>query len=83
MMVVSYSAEGDAFRVRTPRLLFEGEYEQWGPYNLPYDVTADGKRFVMLQRVGASDGEADRTHLTFIFNWFDEVCRRVAAAGQN
>ena len=54
-----------------------------GPYNLPYDVTADGKRFVMLQRVGASDGEADRTHLTFIFNWFDEVCRRVAAAGQN
>ncbi|MEE8257501.1 MAG: protein kinase, partial [Acidobacteriota bacterium] len=83
MMVVSYSAEGDAFRAGTPRLLFEGEFAQWGPYNLPYDVTADGKRFVMLQRVGASEGEADRTHLTFILNWFDEVRRRVASAGQN
>ncbi len=83
MMVVSYSGEGDAFRAGTPRVLFEGEFEQMGPYNLPYDVTADGERFVMLQQEGASEGEADRTHLTFITNWFDEVRRRVTAAGQN
>ena len=46
-------------------------------------VTADGKRFVMLQREEASEGDVDRTHLTFITNWFDEVRRRVASAGQN
>ena len=46
-------------------------------------VTADGKRFVMLEQAGASKGDVDRTHLTFVFNWFDEVRRRVASAGQN
>ena len=46
-------------------------------------VTADGKRFVMLEQAGASEGDVDRTHLTFVFNWFDEVRRRVASAGQN
>ena len=29
------------------------------------------------------DGEADSTHLIFVLNWFDEVRRRVASAGQN
>ena len=33
--------------------------------------------------VGASEGEAERTHLNFVLNLFDEVRRRVAAAGQN
>ena len=34
-------------------------------------------------RAGASEGEADRTHLNFVLNWFDEVRRRGASAGQN
>ena len=37
----------------------------------------------MLKLEAASEGETDRTHLTFVTNWFDEVRRRVASAGQN
>ncbi len=73
MMVVPVRA-GTSFSAGTPQVLFEGSF------GFGYDVTADGQRFVMVLL-----GEQTRatSQLNFVFNWFDEVRRRVATAGQN
>ncbi len=65
---------GPAFRARTPKMLFEGRY-QTAPGN--YDVTADGKRFLMLRPgAGAETGPA-QVHV--VLEWFEEIRRRVRA----
>lgn len=56
LMAVSFTAAG-GFRPGTPRLLFTGEQVGMGAdnemtsYNPEYDVTADGGRFVVVQRL--------------------------------
>jgi serine/threonine-protein kinase len=47
MMVVDLSFNGAAVRIGRPRMVFEGDYLVWGTGN--YDVTADGKQFVMVR----------------------------------
>ena len=44
-----------------------------------YDVTADGSRFVVLQ-ANKDAPTGGFTHVTFVFNFFDEV-RRALAGG--
>jgi Tol biopolymer transport system component len=57
LMAVEFSAEGGAFSPRTPRRLFTGAQvgmganNQMSSYNPEYDVTADGARFVVTQRL--------------------------------
>ena len=80
-MAVSYSVEGDSLRVRKPRLWSEGQFTGRGTA-LNFALHPDGKRFAVLKR--AEDTAAPEvTHVNLILNWFDEVRRRVAAAGQN
>lgn len=63
LMAVSFTTE-DGFTSSTPRALFTGAEVGMGAdnmmtsYNPEYDVTADGTRFVVTQRLGASDPEA-------------------------
>ncbi len=57
------------FSADTPRALFEGDFDF-------FDVTADGERFVVVERkadVGASQ-------LNVVLNWFEDVGQRVQAA---
>ena len=55
-MAVAFSADG-GFAPETPRRLFAGERVGMGAdnmmrsYNPEYDVTADGERFVVTQRL--------------------------------
>ncbi len=71
MMVVDIST-APTFAPGTPRRLFEG-YEL-NPYGLPnYDVSPDGKRFLMVQ----SDSGAAPTQLNVVLNWTEEVQRLV------
>jgi serine/threonine-protein kinase len=80
-MRVPVTREGDSFRAGKPELLFESNVQDTGPsYN--YDVSRDGEQFILLQREEQSTDTLDRSHLTFIFNWFDEV-RRLVPAGKN
>jgi Tol biopolymer transport system component len=57
LMAVEFSIEGGAFRGRTPQRLFTGAQAGMGEnnlmnsYNPEYDVTADGMRFVVTQRL--------------------------------
>jgi WD40 repeat protein len=68
MMVVAISSEGSSFSADKPRKLFEAP-SVWG-----FDVAPDGQRFVMAKSAAE---ESDRTHLTFVFNWFEELKAKV------
>jgi len=72
MMAVDITTE-PTFRTSTPRLLFEGRYQQSTLPLLPfYDVTADGQRFVMVQAQ-----ETDPGQINVVLNWFEELKRLV------
>jgi len=47
------------------------------PAARPYDISPDGTRFVVVKNESA-EGVVDQNHLTFVFNWFDEVSRMVS-----
>ncbi len=64
------------FRAGTPRLLFEGPYLNVA--GVSYDVAADG-RFLMLEE---NYKQPPTTQLQAIFNWSEEVKRRVPAGSK-
>ena len=57
------------FAAGKPRLLFEGRYQQGGS-RANYDVTPDGKRFVMVY---APERESAPAHLNVVINWFEDL----------
>ena len=81
IMVVTYSVEGDSFRAGRPRLWSEGQFTDRG-LGRNFDLHPDGKRFAVLKAAEGTE-EVALDHLTLVTNWFDEVRRRVASAGQN
>ncbi len=81
IMVVSYSVEGNSFRAGRPRLWSEGQFTGRGVAR-NFALHPDGKRFAVLKATEATEAQ-EVTHVNLVTNWFDEVRRRVAAAGQN
>jgi serine/threonine-protein kinase len=75
MMAVVVSADGASFSAGKPRKLFEA------PSDWLFDVAPDGQRFVMAQPA-QEEKDADRTHLTFVFNWFEELKTKVPTGRQ-
>jgi Tol biopolymer transport system component len=64
---------GPGFALGEPRLLFPaGQYTLTGTSQV-YDVSADGRRFVMVRPVA---GVAE-TELVLVQNWFEELKTRV------
>ena len=82
MMVVSVSA-GSAFRAATPKLLWEGRYSHGmssscgmpGATASNYDVTADGRRFLMIRD---ADQGAMSTRVVVVLNFVEELKRLFA-----
>jgi serine/threonine-protein kinase len=73
MMVVSVST-GRAPTLSAPTLLFETPYAFGAGVTIPnYDISADGRRFVMVKE----DSNASR--LNVVINWFEELKRLVPA----
>jgi len=72
-MVVVPVSIGETFTAGKPRSLFSGRYAFDLLHN--YDVSPDGKRFLMIQE----DEEAARPRFHVILNWFDELERLVPA----
>ena len=70
LMAVQYGIDGDQFLPEKPSELFRSPFAM-GP-RAEYDVSPDGERFVMLRRENTN-----RTPLTFVVNWFDELKRLV------
>jgi len=71
VMAVSVDLES-GFRAEAPRVLFEGPYRLTDASFPYYDVSPDGKRFLMLEPVGPETGV---TQINVIFNWFEELKR--------
>ncbi len=76
MMAVDIEA-GPNFRWSTPRVLFTGAFE--GPPHgvqpgIGYDVSRDGKRFLMV-KAGTKQDAAGQ--IVVVHNWFEELRERV------
>jgi serine/threonine-protein kinase len=73
IVAVTYTASGDSFRVEKSELLSPGQLTNFA---LGFDLHPDGKRFVVL---GAPSGQqnAGINKVTFVFNFFDELRRKV------
>ncbi len=61
-----------------PTVVFEGPYASYlGGFRLrDYDVTPDGKRFVMLKELPGTGGGLAPTQISVVLNWFEELKQR-------
>ena len=74
MMSVEISTQ-TGFTTGKPHMLFEGPYLP-SPATTPnYDVSRDGQRFLMLK--SSATGEEAATQINVVFNWCEELKRRV------
>ena len=70
--VVDYRAQGDTFVAGQPRAWFQKPVTGLGGP----DLAPDGKRFVVAMDADAGEQKTS-THAVFLFNFFDELRRRV------
>ena len=78
-MIVPFADEGDVFRAEKPRIWPEGRYESRGPWRT-FDLHPDGERLGLRPAAQTQSG-GKQDHVTFIFNFFDEL-RRIAPTGR-
>ncbi|MCH7679352.1 protein kinase [candidate division KSB1 bacterium] len=74
MMVVSIGS-GPELSPTRPRKLFEGNYVGSLEGLQEFDISGDGKRFVMIKNL--QDGVSETRELRVILNWFEELKRKV------
>jgi len=84
IMAVSYTTAGDSFHAEKPRLWSPGQIadRRAGFVNPIFSLHPDGKRAAVFKALGAESGPAPITTVSFIFNFFDELRRKVPA-GKN
>lgn len=82
MMVVDVNMT-PIFSAGTPRLLFQGKF---APPSVPLgtsDISPDGERFLMMQRVAENESAAPLpTQINVVQNWFEELESRVATGSK-
>ena len=74
IMVVSYTVEGDSFQAEKPRVWSEQTILALSR-GRSFDLHPDGERLAVAVPSGQPEEKLD--HVTFIFNFFDEL-RRIA-----
>ena len=79
IMVAAFTVEGDSFRAEKPTLWSDGRFLPRA-VNRPFDLHPDGERFALAPAV-QTPGGGKQDHVTFIFNFFDEL-RRLAPTGR-
>ena len=79
-VAIEPGAPSGSFRPGTPKELFRYSFFQ-AAAGTPagYDVSADGKRFLVIQS-GAEPGAAT-SEVHFVLEWFEDIRRRVRAGG--
>ena len=75
MMVVSIQTQDQTLNLGNPRILFEGRYVSHSstPGYQYYDISPDGKRFLMMKE----DTAVEQSQINVILNWFEELKRLV------
>ena len=76
MMAVDVATK-PVFAAGKPRVLFEGRYAPTVFTAPNYDVSPDGRRFLMLKP--SESAEAAPTRINVVLNWFEELKQRVPA----
>jgi hypothetical protein len=76
LMAVPVMPGGGTWRSGAPVKLFDGGYYTAGPFAPRYDVTADGRRFLMIKEAGSDQG-AMPPQLVIVQGWFEELKRLV------
>ncbi|HVT41231.1 MAG TPA: protein kinase [Gemmatimonadaceae bacterium] len=71
-LVDASATASPAFVVTGRKVLFEGNYEG-NPYHANYDVTRDGKNFIMIRPAD------DERQLVVVLNWRQELRQRTSA----
>jgi Tol biopolymer transport system component len=79
IMVVPYAVQGSEFVAGKPQLWSPGRYQTRGHRRM-FDLHPDGLRFALASAADTPSGMT-QDHVTFIFNFFDEL-RRLAPAGR-
>jgi hypothetical protein len=74
MMAVEIAAP-PSFTAGKPRVLFEGHYAPPPGTTPHYDVSPDGRRFLMIKPNEA--GDAAPAQINLVLNWFAELKRLV------
>ncbi len=80
IMVVEYTVNGDSFMPTKPRVWSETQIFSPGLLNL--DLAPDGKRFAVLYAPELAGTGKGSVQVTVLLNFFDEVKRRISAAGR-
>jgi len=68
-----------AFSLGTPKLLFRSIYAGVsGTSGIPWDISPDGKRFLMMKESTADvPAEGSPRKINIVLNWFEELKQRV------
>ena len=81
IMVIAYTTEGGSFLPGKPRL--------WSPVQIRQptiatflDLAPDGKRFAVFPIPADEVRQRSSTHVMFLLNFFDELCRRLPDGGR-
>ena len=74
-MVVSIQTQDQTLNLGSPRVLFEGRYVSHSstPGYQYYDISPDGKRFLMMKEEAA----LEQSRINVVLNWFEELKRLV------
>jgi Tol biopolymer transport system component len=85
MMAFGVSAE-EPFSTGRAVELFEGDFEHGrgsiADLTPDYDISPDGRRFLMIQPTGAGTAAAPAKGLHVVLNWFDDLQHRLAQGRQ-
>ena len=68
------------FSASKPKILFRGNYVTGCRENPEWDISPDGKRFLMIKSVAATDDDSEaqiRRKINIVLNWFEELKERV------
>ena len=74
---VAVESSGSTFAGGTPSRVLDRAYFVSTQGGTTYDVSPDGKRFLMIKESGAEEGAAP-AQLVVVLNWFEELRARAA-----
>ena len=69
------------FSMGIPSKVFDTRYPEPNPAR-HYDVSPDGRRFLMIKDGPASGQKATQANIIVVLNWFEELSRHVPASGR-
>ena len=71
---------GKEVKLGIPSAVVQGDLARPRNLGVHYDVSSDGKRFLLLKDVGPAAGQADQTPtLVVVLNWLEELKAKVPA----